>query len=489
MHQAIKIAKTAAVTVALNGINRELALGYLSRSLAEMTGVGTKISQILGMKSGSPSPIIPLLPLSDVKKIIEEESEQIFCNLASIDQRGHAASIGQTHRAFLRDGRLVCIKIQRPGVAESIRQQLELSFKMLKLSPAKKFELDIESLQLFLTNSINTELDYSNEAQAQESIRQDLSSITNLIIPKVIASTPRLLVQAYEPGADLRSAAAWDNTDLRRSAADTLITAFLKMMLVSGTIHADLHPQNLAFRRLDRPDVILYDFGCVLHLSNDQKSILRALISGQTLYKPGETFQALVNLGFAKDKLKRIPRAETILNSFIEKLLNPTGTSADNLKLGKIMRTELGTETWWFRTAGPPWFLYLMRAIFGILHVLDQFNVSINFRSLISVIDQNHSKISLLNKHAEINYSEKNFHSKHLCVQILEDGKEVVNLQLPARSIEDIENLLPENTATNLQAKGIDLKKIRDDAISSKCAPQTLFRSLIGKRQYWVWLE
>lgn len=489
MRETFKIAKTAAVTTALSAVNRESAANYLNQALLEMTGIGTKIGQILGMKSGSNIEQKQAIPFKEIQFLIKQESPEQFEQIATIDPRGKTASIGQAHRAILRDGRMICIKVQRPGIADAIREQLDIAFKLLEFSPAKKFNLDTESYRFFLKKSFEDELDYTVEARAQSRIRQDLSSIRNLIVPEIIFVTPKLLIQSYESGADLNAASQWPSLEQREEAAEALLTGFFRMLIVGGLLHADLHPNNLAFRALSPADVVLYDFGCTVDINQKHRTIFRDILSGKTLHNLRSTLHALVELGFDEEKLSQIPKAGAILNSFIEKLLSPDTKTSSELKIGSLLRSELGRESWWFRTAGPSWFLYVMRSIYGVLHTLDQLNIRINIASSVARAIEEDFSAPIRSANIDNKSDTKVYISKNLRVRVTENNHEVVSIELPARAVEDLEAILPDKAVLTLESSGINIQRIKEQALIQNCPPQILFQSSVGSREYCVWLE
>lgn len=491
MNESFKLAKMAVVTAALRAVNTSLANSYLIRNLSEMTGLGAKLGQILGMRLGSETAPIPALDLSQVWEIIRRCAPTFVDQISHLKTVGFAASIGQSHCAQLKNGDLVCIKVQRPGIGDAVNQQLDLVIKLLMMGPPKKFAVRSQAYEEFLREKFAAELDYRIEAQVQQRLACDLGHISNIVVPEVFFADREILIQRFEDAGTLASAAHWPSYEAKSIVGRTLVEAFFSMLLKKGLLHADLHPANLGFRLGTPPRLVLYDYGSFVRLTPSSITALKILLSGSTLGQPHATLDALVSLGFEEDKLHHIPQIGAIIERFLGIILNPVAPDPANLGLNKMIRTELGVENWWFRSAGPPWFLYVMRSFFGVLNVLSQLNVKIDFRSIIErYIDVRMSwnpEITLKSTLFQSNSAP--LHAKNLKVLVTEQEAEIVRLELPSRAIEDLEDLLPEQALTKLQRLGYDLKAIKIDALKNGCQPSLLFDATVESRTYRVWLE
>ena len=79
--------------------------------------------------------------------------------------------------------------------------------------------------------------------------------------------------------------------------------------------------------------------------------------------------------------------------------------------------------------------------------------------------------------------------SKKLFVLVLENKKEVVRLTMPARSVDDLENLMPQDTKDRIEEQGIDILELKKQAQKSGYTPQVIFETTAGNREYKVWLK
>lgn len=195
-----------------------------------------------------------------------------------------AASLGQVHRAALRDGREVVVKVQRPDIRKQIAQDLEVieeitDFfqKHTKLGHRYQLSKIFEEFQKTLIN----ELDYQREAANLISIRDSLQAFPRIVVPSPIAdfTTRAVLTMDYVPGKKLTEIEPLERMELDGAPlADELFNAYLKQILVDGLFHADPHPGNI-FLTNDRR-IALLDLGMVGRITPEmQEKLLKVLIA------------------------------------------------------------------------------------------------------------------------------------------------------------------------------------------------------------------
>jgi ubiquinone biosynthesis protein len=195
-----------------------------------------------------------------------------------------AASLGQVHRASLRDGREVVVKIQRPDIRKQIAQDLEVleeitDFfeKHTKVGRRYQFAKIFDEFQKTLIN----ELDYQREAANLISIRDNLREFPRIVVPGPIAdyTTRAVLTMDYVPGKKLTEIEPLERMDLEGAPlADELFKAYLKQVLIDGLFHADPHPGNVFLTNDHR--IALLDLGMVGRTTPDmQEKLLKVLIA------------------------------------------------------------------------------------------------------------------------------------------------------------------------------------------------------------------
>jgi ubiquinone biosynthesis protein len=198
-----------------------------------------------------------------------------------------AASIGQTHRARLHDGRPVVVKVQRPGIDDIVRRDSAvLSFVSRRLDSRVEAarRIGIRALAAELISSIEEELDYGREAAAGTKLRETRSADPGIEIPAVhtTLSSGRLLVMDEVVGRSISDTAAVDASPVsRHELARRLLASFLGQMLEDGYYHADPHPGNVL---IDAEGTLwLLDFGAVDRLDPVTREALMNIAIGFTL--------------------------------------------------------------------------------------------------------------------------------------------------------------------------------------------------------------
>ena len=226
------------------------------------------------------------IPYADVQQLVEEElGVRISKAFESFDEKPLAsASIGQVHKAVLRSGLEVAVKVQRPGIRKKFIDELDtvkevIGFAMKHSKAARKYALDnlLEELRHILLN----ELDYIKEGQNLVILGENLIGFRNILVPQPIDDycTSRVLTMQYMQGQKITSLNAVVKTEKDfRPLVDNLVEAYLKQIIVDGFAHADPHPGNVHLSLNNK--LILMDLGMVAKFSPKvQDKLMKLLIA------------------------------------------------------------------------------------------------------------------------------------------------------------------------------------------------------------------
>jgi ubiquinone biosynthesis protein len=195
-----------------------------------------------------------------------------------------AASLGQVHRAALHDGRMVAVKVLRPGIREQIRGDIEamqtlLGFAQKVSETAYRFDL-LSTVDEF-RRVVGRELDYRAEAVYLERLGANLRAYPNLVVPQPILThtRSRVLTMEWMEGRKVTELSAAELRAVNGDAlAQELFRAYLQQILVDGFYHADPHPGNVLVTAEGK--LVLLDLGMVAMVPDDFRDrLLRLLVA------------------------------------------------------------------------------------------------------------------------------------------------------------------------------------------------------------------
>ena len=235
---------------------------------------------------------VPHFDFEEVEVIIKEELghpiEELFDNF---DKKPLAcASIGQVHRAKIKNGDNVVVKVQRPGIKEVIESDLDIMYSMAKLVneliPESRLYRPIEIVDE-LSRSMLEEIDYTQEGWNTDRFAYNFRDNTQIHIPKVYwdYTNKRVLTLEYIKGIKASHVDLLDKQGLDRSKIALVVgEAFMQQVFDDGFFHADLHPGNILI--MADGNVAFLDFGMTGHLSSEMSDMfldgLTALVKGDS---------------------------------------------------------------------------------------------------------------------------------------------------------------------------------------------------------------
>ena len=230
----------------------------------------------------------------DVEPITIEEVEQVILDELGVDTRTAfasfdpeplaSASLGQVHRAELRSGRSVVVKVQRPGIRDRIASDMEALAELAQwlddhTEVGRRFAFR-ELLEEF-DHSLRDELDYKREAANLRRLASIVEPYPLLVVPLPVDdfTNGRVLTMEYLPGRKVTSIGGYARTEMQTEGselADQLFRAYLDQILVHGFFHADPHPGNVSLTEDGR--LALLDLGMVARVPARLQDLLVKLL-------------------------------------------------------------------------------------------------------------------------------------------------------------------------------------------------------------------
>ncbi|MCW0214058.1 MAG: AarF/ABC1/UbiB kinase family protein [Pseudonocardia sp.] len=338
----------------------------------------------------------PPMPTRDVHRMLAQQLgsgwRERFTDFD--DEPRAAASLGQVHRATWRaadgTGRDVAVKVQYPGADVALDSDLRTLQRFSRLFGAIFPALDVRALITELRERTLEEVDYRIEATRQRAFAAGFAGDPELVVPRVVASAPKVLVSEWLDGAPLRDHLGQEVRGGGASEAErdrygtTIVEAMFASPARIGLLHADPHPGN--FLVLPDGRLGMIDFGAVAELPD---GIPPVLVQVLTLTARGE-----------RDALTALLRREGFLAPDAEAadVLRWVGALADPLRLERFHFTREWMARQGSRVANPgnrayretgralampAEFVLVLRVLSGWMNILAQLDCTVAARGIV----------------------------------------------------------------------------------------------------------
>jgi len=246
----------------------------------------------------------PALPWSAIEPILVEELQRpVAESFARFEPEPFAAaSIGQVHRAWLRSGEAVAVKVQYPGIERAVAADLKnvammksLLLPVLGLAGRGAMAQNLDDTLGEIRARITEELDYEREARMQDRFRALFAADGELVIPRVFAaqSSRRVLTSEFIHGRSLAEVRAQASPDERDRYGALLHRFMFRSIYDFQLFNADPHPGNYLFPADGR--LALLDFGCVKELPDWMVAAMKRYLSAALRGDAAEFDRAIID--------------------------------------------------------------------------------------------------------------------------------------------------------------------------------------------------
>ena len=320
----------------------------LASDLEKLGPTFVKIGQLLSTRSDLLPPVyldalsrlqdkVEPVPTEEIEAVIMDQlGVRISKAFQSFDKVPvGSASLGQVHRAVLRGGREVAVKVQRPGIRKEILADLDSLQEVADfLDEHTEFGRKYHTGRVLgeFRDTLLRELDYQKEARNLGELKRNLGEFRNLVMPEVVDaySGPMVLTMDYLAGTKVTDLAGPVLLDIDgEKLADEVFRAYLKQILVDGFFHADPHPGNL----LLTPDrrIAILDLGMVGRVNERVRDQLVHLLAGISQGDGQQVAEAALRLG-------QVEKPDIDRNEFTNSIETILGESKDS----KLVDLQIG---------------------------------------------------------------------------------------------------------------------------------------------------
>lgn len=363
----------------------------LTSALMELGPTFVKFGQVLSTRADILPPAfiaelerlqdkVSPVPIEQIKEQITREigpAEEVFAYFDPAPLA--AASIGQVHRAALRTGEQVIVKVQRPNIEAQVRNDLEI-FNGLARIVEKRFpeaaRIGLVQIVEDYSKMMRLELDYDREAKNTDRMRKSFAGDKSVVIPAVYweYTTPRVLTEEYIEGVKLSDLAAIEARGWSRNKISQLGThAFLSQVLVYGFFQADPHPGNIIV--LSEDQIAFIDFGQTGSLTESRLVKLGQFLHGLGCNNLDKAMSALCDLGILQEGIN-LDDFEGELDDMVHRIFSSNMGGIDF----NALRQEILNLTYRYKLNLPSYLSSLMKALItldGVGKKLDpNFNLS-----------------------------------------------------------------------------------------------------------------
>lgn len=498
----LKLSGIAGGAFLLSKVKPEWGQSFLYEHLRNYPGIPAKFSQWLEQKWDVQSTkTLPIIEKVIVSEILQSELPEFWEQVDSISEIAWVASLGQVHKIVLKTGEELAIKIQYPELENVITTQLDSLIWMMEKSPAKNYGFNGELWRQEFYAMFEEELNYINEAHRQDSWYQEIGKTSASVqVPQVYLKWCRrnILVQEWVEGLSFDELKKCEKEE-KEVAALALARMMIHSLLSQTSLHGDLQPKNWAWCRKSNR-IILYDFGSCISWNQTQQRVFESLVISLRDRVDKSPFDFLVALGFEKEKLLPISAQLSLL---VECLLEPIWDERfpclSQWKVQSHIQNLLGEGSWYFRTAGPPWFLWLMRSLggwfFALEELYDRIPLAQIFNEEQQKLDSNRWLSFSIPSFKDYVESHSNawslFKDKAQClrVRIRENHEDRVLLKFPIHLVGQLEDLISPEVSEKIKEQNLNISDIKTKALQSGLVKQDLFKIQNDKKLIHVWIE
>ncbi len=411
---------------------------------------------------------VPSFPFDRVRHTLEADlgapPEDLF---ESIDESPIAsASIAQVHKACLKDGDCIAIKVRRPGIRNIIEVDLEIMLHLATLMERHVEEValhqPIKIVEEF-ADVLEKEIDFTIEAASMERIARFFLDDLTLYVPKVYRefTSPRILASEYIDGVKISKIDAIDGMGLdRRIVTRRGAEVMLKQIFQYGFFHGDPHPGNIFI--LPGNVICLVDFGMMGTINRSTREDFVDLIDAVVHRNESRTAQALLKIALWDEKPNMRRFEKEVANFMGQHLHRPL----KEIQMGRLLQHMLELSTR-HRLRIPPDIFLMLKAITAVEGVAMQLDPEFDFFQL---------AVPYVKK-----VKMERYHPQRLTEEIIHTGGDLMRFirDFPGEVLEIVQQLKQQKLSINLHFDGLDAMLETHDQISNRISFAIIIAGLV----------
>ncbi len=298
----------------LKELHRKNAV-LIRESALEMKGLMIKVGQFLSSRKD----FLPDEYIEELSELQDQVPPHDFVEIRQriIDELGAApedifsefdkepiaaASLGQVHRAVLKDGREAAVKVQYPGIEHIIETDIRMFEFLITLLRGKMGWINLRVLHEEFSKIVRAELDYVQEGRNADKFRKNFETDERVVIPRVYwkFTSAKVLTLEFVSGIKITECAVIKASGMDcKLLVGLLAETYAKMIFVHGFFHCDPHPGNIF--AAEGPTIVFVDFGMVQEISDSTRRNLRQYARAVVEYDATDIVEALEKMGFLID--------------------------------------------------------------------------------------------------------------------------------------------------------------------------------------------
>jgi predicted unusual protein kinase regulating ubiquinone biosynthesis (AarF/ABC1/UbiB family) len=307
----------------------------LLRAILRLRGVYIKLGQVLSIMGGFLPRVytkelealqdqVPPRPFHEIEATFVTDLGRAAPELyARIEEQPiAAASLGQVHEAWLKDGRKVAVKVLYPGIREVIKVDMRVLRIAIVVYEWFVPMRNIERVHEALVDLLRRETDYLHEAAMMEAMAQNFGHAKDILFPEVVRelTTRDVLTMTFMEGLKISRVAEMPELGIDPHAvAVRFVESFYEQIFVHRLFHADPHPGNFLVQpgpKPSRPRIVVLDFGAVSEVKQEMVDGMIEILQG-ILDEDGELLlEGFYRMGFVSEEADRELLEKTVMTYF-----------------------------------------------------------------------------------------------------------------------------------------------------------------------------